>query len=85
MRKLKTLLFVVGVVACTDAQLADYDSLSKPHTVKCWSGTLLIYEGETTGTVANEQHSDGWYFKEAKSGNVVHVGGSCVLTVKESR
>ena len=77
MRPLLTALVILA--ACTDAQRAKMGGLGNKATVVCWSGDSVIYRGRSTGKVSNEEHSDGYYFRDSARGKLVEVSGSCVL------
>ena len=72
---IKPLFLLIGLSACTNGDIAQITSLGKPAHVICYSGTLKIYEGK----VSTEEHSDGWFFQEAGSGNLIRISGSCVV------
>ena len=57
--KILTLLMLLLSTACTDATWDKYAVLGNKAEVKCYSGTLLIFHGVSTGKVSNEQNSDG--------------------------
>lgn len=67
------------VTGCTDATLAKIDALGASGKVQCWSGTLLIYDGESTGKISNSEHSDGYYFMDKATGKLIEVSGNCVI------
>jgi hypothetical protein len=66
-------------VGCTDTQLASIGSYGSPAHIKCFSGSTVIYEGDSTGKVATVQGSDGWEFKDATNGHFIRVSGPCVI------
>ena len=39
----------------------------------------VIASWESTGNVSNQTQSDGWYFKDAKTGLLVEVTGNLVI------
>lgn len=84
MKKLITLINLAILSSCTDAT---YDAwigkLNDPAKVKCYSGTLLIYEGESTGAVKNADQSDGYQFREKGTNNFLEVSGNCIITYEE--
>lgn len=41
----------------------------------------MIREWEATGNVSNESSSDGWFFKDEKTGLLVEVTGTLVIEV----
>ena len=77
MRKLTLLAVLVVLVSCTDAGMAKVTSLGNKAHVTCWSGSVKIYEGRSTGKVANEDNSDGYFFVD--SIGPVGVSGNCVI------
>ena len=86
----KTLIFAAAVVVisvvlilvlggCSDASWSQISSIGSPGKVICYSGGKVIYEGTSTGKIATEQGSDGWFFKEVGSGNLIRVSGDCLI------
>lgn len=76
-------LLTSGLCAgCKDATKAQFAGLSKPHIIKQFSCGQVIGEWESTGSVSNEDRSDGWYFKDAKTGNLVELTGTVQITIK---
>lgn len=81
---MKTMILMVLVVSallagCTDATKANFGSLGTPGDVKCYSGGRIIYEGKSTGKIQTVSKSDGWEFKDAKTGKFVRVSGDCLI------
>lgn len=68
---LLTLLMAMLSTACTDATWDKYAVLGNKAEVKCYSGSLLIFHGLSTGKVSNEQNSDGYFARW----NVIAVDG----------
>lgn len=75
-----TYLGLVSIGACTDAEREKYFSLGSEHSISCYSGGKLIYEGTSTGKVLSEEASDGYYFEDKKTGKLMEVSGNCVIT-----
>ena len=78
-----TLLLILAttvLVGCTDAELGKLSSLGNSATIECWSGGQLIYEGKSSGKVLSEANSDGYFFKDSKTGKFMEVSGNCVIT-----
>lgn len=65
--------------SCTDATISKYAALGNPGTIVCYSGTLKIYEGKSTGVIHTVENSDGWEFKDANTGELIRVSGACVI------
>ena len=90
MTKIQTLIYrffilAIAVVAgltigCTDAFMGKVASLGSSATIECYSGGKLIYSGTSTGKVSSEQNSDGYFFRDEDTGNVMEVSGNCVIT-----
>jgi len=71
------LLLLVG---CTDAGWdATVGKLNVAANIKCWSGGKLIYEGRSTGAIRSPESSDGYQFREVKTGDFMEVSGNCVI------
>lgn len=82
----KSLLFacLIGLLVfsgCKDATRAQFNALGNRHKITMFSGGQKIGEWISTGNVSNENHSDGWYFKDEKSGRLVEVTGTLVIEV----
>lgn len=78
---MKYILLIVSVLlfGCTDTQIASIDAYGKQGSIKCYSGGKLIYEGVATGRIQTVHQSDGWEFKDSKSGKFLRVTGDCVI------
>lgn len=79
--KIKILITAFLLASCTDAQIEKRRGLGdefKIEMINC-DGTT----GKTwisTGKVHSEQNSDGYYFKDKKSGKLIEVTGRLVIT-----
>lgn len=71
---------VGGLWGCTDAERAKFGSFGNSHSVRCFSGGQLIYDGIASGKVLSEEASDGYYFNDQKTGLLMEVSGDCVIT-----
>lgn len=80
MRTAICVLVLLTLAGCTDAERAFLSAYGEPGTVRCFSGGQVIYDGQSTGKIASTANSDGWEFKDAKSGRFVRVSGDCVVT-----
>ena len=78
MRKF-VLILVVLLAACTDAKMKQISTLGNPGEIECYSGTLIIFKGKSTGKISTEQGSDGWYFEDAETHKLIRVSGACVI------
>jgi len=79
MKKLLLLTSLLALTACTDTTWARFGALGDPAAIKCWSGVDVIYEGSSTGKVESPQGSDGYRFKDAKTGWLTEVSGNCII------
>ena len=79
MKKALLLAAVLGMAGCTDADKAQLLSLGSHHKVTCYSGTAIIYQGESSGNVSNETNFDGWYWNDLKTGKLVESSGTCLI------
>ncbi len=69
-------------MACTDAECSKYGALGSNAEVECYSGGKLIYSGTSSGKVASEGQSDGYYFRDRATGRIVEVSADCVFRLK---
>ena len=76
--KLYLLLFLI-IFGC-DATIGKLTSLGKSAEITCYSGNTIIYKGKSSGKVLSEANSDGYYFKDSKTGQMMEVCGNCVIT-----
>jgi hypothetical protein len=70
------MLFLVG---CTDTKMAALGSYGNSGEIVCFSGGNKIYSGLSTGKIHTVSNSDGWEFKDSKTGKFVRVSGDCVI------
>lgn len=75
--KLYLLLFLI-IFGC-DATIGKLASLGKSAEITCYSGNTIIYKGKSSGKVLSEANSDGYYFKDSASGQMMEVCGNCVI------
>lgn len=66
--------------ACTSGDQAALSAWGQPHHVKQFSGGILIGEWDSVGKI-NETASDGYYFQDAKTRQVVSVSGTIQITL----
>lgn len=80
MKKYFIVLFV-GIVAmgCTNADISRIGALGSVGEITCYSGGNIIYHGKSTGKIETENGSDGWYFQEDSTKNLIRVSGDCVI------
>jgi len=73
------IIALITLSGCTDRGFAKLQAYGGKATIKCYSGTKLIYEGESTGKISSEENSDGYSFVEKSTGKLVEVSGNCVI------
>lgn len=80
MRKIGIALATVALgVGCTDADKSRLVALGEPATIECFSGGVSIYKARSTGAIAAEDKSDGWYLRDSATKKLVRVSGDCVI------
>lgn len=63
----------------TDASRKQVLTIGSPAKVICYSGGKEIYNGNSTGKVQTESGSDGWYFEDKVTHELIRVSGDCVI------
>jgi len=79
MKKIFFAVVCLLVIGCTDTNIANLSSYGSKGHIQCYSGGKLIYEGDSTGKLQTVETSDGWEFKDAKTGNFIRVSGDCIV------
>lgn len=75
-----TIILLLLLTGCTDAARGKLSAYGGSATIKCYSGTSLIYEGESTGKVKSSTESDGYYFVDKADNLLKEVSGNCIIT-----
>lgn len=80
---LLTLTTIFTFTACRASQRAQWSALGTDQKV-----TLYLPNGQTRewiseGKVSTEEGSDGWFFKDKKTGKLVRVTGFTVIEAAE--
>lgn len=77
---------VIGVLSfngCSDATSAAISALGSKHIITLYGcDGKVIQQWTSTGKINNEEHSNGYYFKDEKTGKLVMVDGTVVITVE---
>ena len=82
-KTLLTLFAIATLASCKDSETAQLKSLGKPHIITMYGcDGRIIRQWESTGSVSNEDKSDGWYFEDAATHKLVEVTGPIVIEVK---
>jgi hypothetical protein len=82
---MKKLIFIsiLFIAACKDSETAQWNAMGKSHIITLYGcDGKAIRTWESTGSVSNEEHSDGYYFEDAATNKLVEVGGTVVIEVK---
>ena len=79
MKKLMVIVLAGLIVGCTDGQMGKLKSYGGSAKIDCYSGTKLIYSGQSTGKVSSEKNSDGYNFIDKETGRLREVSGNCVI------
>lgn len=82
----KTILVIAIAIAftsCTDSTRAKFVALGNSATIELINcdGTIT-HSWVSTGKVHSSEHSDGYYFKDSATGNLVEVSGNVIITIK---
>jgi hypothetical protein len=80
MKKAIVVLLIV-FASCTDAQrskIGGYGDKFKVQLVNC-DGSIT-HEWISSGKVLSEKGSDGYYFNDDKTGSLIEVTGSLIIT-----
>lgn len=73
-----SLILVCGI-ACTNADWAQISTYGSSGEITCYSGGQVIYQGKSTGKIATEDGSDGWFFEEEGTKKLIRVSGDCII------
>lgn len=76
-----TALILSVLFGCSDAQRAGYNAWGQKHRIILYSGGKTVGEWESTGKIENEEHGDGRYFKDDKTGQLVSISGTYSIEV----
>lgn len=86
MKALKIALVVIAVTAstvyfgCKDSDLQQIRALGSRHKITLYGcDGHVIQQWESTGNVSNQGNSDGWYFKDEKTGKLIEITGTIVI------
>ena len=70
---------ILASTGCTGASMAKLESLGSKHKITLYSGGVAVRTWHSTGYIQNEEHSDGYYFKDDSTGKLVRVSGQIVI------
>lgn len=74
-------LFLISsfLAACSDTERASIGAIGSSGHIRCFSGSIVILDTNSTGRIQTVTNSDGWEFKDAQTGKFVRVSGPCVI------
>jgi hypothetical protein len=82
---MKKLIFIlilsITLFSCTDAsqaKLGSYNDQFKIEVMNC-DGSIT-HSWISTGKVSSEENSDGYYFLDTKTGELIVVSGNVIIT-----
>lgn len=81
MRKVLVILGVISLLGCTDAtraKIGGYGDQFKVEMINCDGSVGRSWI--SSGKVQSEESSDGYYFNEDSTGNLIEVTGRLVIT-----
>ena len=79
MRYMLGIVFALVLGGCTDAERAQIGAIGSEAHIECWSAGVKYYDGWSTGKIMSEKDSDGWFFVEKGSNDLIRVSGPCVI------
>ena len=75
-------LITLSLSGCSRASLAQLSNTGEDGIITCYSGGKVIYQGESTGKVQNEDKSDGYYFEEKGTDDMIETNSQCIIRYK---
>jgi len=79
MNKVIVLIALLGLMGCSKAQRTLILSAGSKHRITLYSGSSAVRSWVSSGTIENEEKSDGYYFQDDTTGKLVRVSGSVVI------
>lgn len=73
-------LAIITLSSCTDATKAKFTNFGNEFKVEMYSGGLLVRTWISSGKVLSEKGSDGYFFVDKSTNNLVEVSGDVVIT-----
>ena len=75
----KLLALSLLLVGCTDTDMASMEAYGRNGHIICYSADKVILDTTASGRIQTVQNSDGWEFKDGKTGHFIRVSGPCVI------
>jgi len=83
MKKALGVVLLLLLSACSDAEKSQWSSLNQPHTVQVFGfNGQVVREYKSTGKVKTESQSDGWYFRDAATNELVRISGGFLIEIQ---
>ena len=79
MKKVIVIVALLGLLGCSRAQRTAITAIGCKHRITLYSGTLAVRTWVSSGTIENEDKSDGYYFQDDNTGKLIRVSGSVVI------
>jgi hypothetical protein len=79
LRNVFILLSIIFLLGCSRAQRANIMAVGSKHRITLYSGNIAVRTWVTTGSVENEEKSDGYYFQDDATKKLVRVSGAVVI------
>jgi peptidoglycan/LPS O-acetylase OafA/YrhL len=73
----------LALAGCSSSTQSKISAWGYSHHIKQFSGGVLIQEWDSTGSVENEEKSDGKYWQDRKTGKLVAASGDLQITVND--
>ncbi len=81
MRNLLIIAIIVFVFSsCTDSTQAKLSGYGSKYKVEFVSGGQIVRTYVSTGKVQSEDKSDGYYFMDSSTGQLVEMSGDIIIT-----
>lgn len=71
---------LILIAGCTNASWKNMTTLGCDFKIELYSGGTCVKEWTSDGKVQTENQSDGWLFKDKKTGKLIRVSGEVVIT-----
>ena len=79
MYRILILIALLGLLGCSRAQRTAITVIGCKHRITLYSGTMAVRTWVSSGTIENEEKSDGYYFQDDATRKLVRVSGSIVI------
>lgn len=78
---MKQFICLLGLLCsgCYASDRASFTSVMYNYKVTLYSGGQVVGSWETKGVPNNEEHSDGFYFVDRKSGKLIRISGTVII------